>query len=125
SNNWRSIREYSQVPEETTGGGCSDCGDIVAFPPPAQHKGTPPAALYSVTVDLLPEGHKIINGREQRRAHHHPNRRQSDRVDRQIEEVPWQVRPVVVDNGSHHRDNLHQHLALAQLTGLNRKPFRR
>src|SRR5271166_4541623 len=104
SNNWRSAWEYSQVSGETSVRDDSDCGDIVALPPASEHKGTPLAALYSVTVDLPPERNKIIDGREQRQRHHHPDRGQSNRVHRQIEEVPRQMRPVVIDDGRHHRD---------------------
>src|SRR5271166_4300378 len=113
SNNWRSAWEYSQVSGETSVRNDSDCGDIVALPPAGQHKGTPLAALYSVTVNLPPEADKIIDGRTQRERHHYPNRGQRNRVDREIEEVPGQVRPVMVNDGRHHREDLHEHLGFA------------
>src|SRR5208282_5844926 len=102
SSNRRSASEYSTVSGETSVRDSSDCGDIVALPAAGQHKGTPLAALYGVTVDLAPEGDKIIDGGSQRQHHHHPDRDQSNRMHRQIEEVPRQVRPVVIDDSRHH-----------------------
>src|SRR5271157_1097172 len=96
SNNWRSTAEYSQVSGETRVRDDSDCGDIVALPPASEHKGTPLAALYGVTVNLPPEADKIIDGGDQRQRYHHPDRGQRNRVYRQIEEVPRQVRQVMI-----------------------------
>ena len=62
SNSWRSAAEYSQVSGEIRMRDCSDDGNIVALPAPAQHERTPLAALYRMAVDRSPESDEVIDG---------------------------------------------------------------
>src|SRR6266852_4224623 len=96
SNSVRSSGEYSKREASTDfaelGGGC----DIAVrlrrghrLSAPAQDEGAA-AALYDAPVNLRPEGHKIIDRRHQRYAHHEPDGEISDPVNREnVVAVDW------------------------------------
>src|SRR5215469_13363686 len=116
----RSCWEYSGA-AGLTATFASDCGDIVALSAPAQYKRTPLPAPFRMLVDLAPEGGEVVSRRDQRQPNHNPDRGQRNRMHWEPQEIPWQVCPVMVDNRRYDRDDLHQHLPLSQIAGLDRK----
>src|SRR5438270_569351 len=94
---------------------------------PAENKRTPSPPLHPL-VDLLPEGPEIVDGRDDGNTHHEPDGHLRYQIDRQPEREEAEIEspdiPADGQNRRHHGDDLHHHLQLAQLTGLNGEAFR-
>src|ERR1051326_4345185 len=88
----------------------------IALPSPAEDEGAA-AALHHLPVDLGPEGDKVIAGGNQRQHDHEPDGQLRNPMDRKnVRSIDRPFFPAVVKDDGHHRDNLHQHFELAEIT---------
>src|SRR6478672_4079652 len=120
----RSCGVYSGCGLESDWTGCdsSDCGDIALLAPAENESATP--ALDYMAIDLRPEGVEVISRRGQRPCHHEPDCETRDPVDGEnIFTIHGELRPAVVENYCHHRNNLHHHFEFAEIAGFDSEPL--
>src|SRR6185437_6242297 len=98
-------------------------GDIM-LPPPAQHKGAA-ATLLRAAVNLRPESHEVVYGGNQRQHYHEPDGQKCDPVNWENVAAHRPFRPAMIEDDSDDRDNLDDHLELAQFACFYREAFRR
>src|SRR5438128_5961299 len=101
----------------------SCCSDI-ALPPPAEDEGAAPA-LYHLPINLGPECSEVVDGRHQRQNNHEPDRHGGGHANgEEITPVNGPLPPAMSQNHGYHRYDLHEHLELAQVTGLDGETLR-
>src|SRR5581483_382157 len=101
--------------------GFSRGGDI-ALPAAAEDEAAA-AALHHLPVNLRPEGHEIIHGRNQREGDHESDGCARDHVNGKNEEAEIPVFPAHREDGGDHGDDLHDHLEFAEIAGLDGEAF--
>jgi hypothetical protein len=91
----------------------------------AKHEGSSSASFCGLAIDLGPESDEIVHGGDDRDSDHEPDGHSCNEIDRddEIAEIPGL--PVMVDNRRHYADDLHNHFQLAEIAGLDGKPFGR
>src|SRR5256885_4527780 len=94
------------------------------FPPRKNESAPSASALRSLAIDLGPEGHKVVDSRDDGHANHEPNRQPSNQIDGKNERTELPPKPTMVENCRDHADDLHHHLQLSQVACLNGKSFR-
>src|SRR5678815_4077927 len=114
----RSRRSSGLYSAFDSGSVSAECGELsgdwdIALPPPGKDEGTT-AAFHNLPIDLGPEGGEVVARRHQRENHHEPDRNMRNDVHgKEVTVINRPFFPAMVENHSHHRNDLHHHLELS------------